>query len=118
MLTFVFAAPVRMRHAGRASIAIETDCDRPPPYQDIPARGFDGPRERARQPLRAAADEAAARTEIAALGERKEHPPQGIGIVMIVGEIGGERAFDGLVVPEGAREHLAKRALPVAHQRS
>jgi len=35
---------------------------------------------------------------------------------MVVGEIGAERALDGLVVREGAREHFAERTPPVAHQ--
>src|SRR6202030_4492339 len=42
---------------------------------------------------------------------------QRIRIVVVVGEIGGERTFDRLVVPEGPRKDLAQRAPPVTHQR-
>ena len=68
--------------------------------------------------LPAALDEAAAGAEVAALGEREEHPPQRIGIVVVIGEIGGERAFDGFVVPEGAIEHVRHRRPPIADQRA
>jgi hypothetical protein len=47
---------------------------------------------------RAALHETAAAQQIASLRHRKENPPQRHRVVVIIGKIGRQRAFDGFVV--------------------
>src|SRR5258708_33595091 len=67
---------------------------------------------------RAAADIAAAGGQISALRHREQDPPHGVGIVMPIGEIGGQRTFQRLVAAERPIEDLADRSPPIANQRS
>src|SRR6266481_10167025 len=83
-------------------------------HQYLYAGQLDGAGKRAGEPLRTALHVTATGQEIASLRDREEDPPQGRGVVVIIGEIGGQRAFDGFVVAEDPVQLLRQRQAPVA----
>ena len=49
--------------------------------------------------------------------DAEQNPPQRVGIIVPIGKIGGQRAFDRLVAAERTIEELRDGPMPVAHHR-
>ena len=97
-----------------AALLVQRDAADNATYQHVAAGDPHGAGQRARKPLRATLHETAAAQQITSLRHRKEDPPQRGGVVVIIGEIGRQRAFDRFVVAENPVELLRQRQPPVA----
>ena len=95
-----------MRDGADPAASIKCELSDDAAYQQPAAGVPDRAGERAGEALRAALHIAAAALQIAALRHREEYPPQGAGIVVKIGEVGGERAFYGFIVAEDPVELL------------
>ena len=95
-------------------VGVQHDAADDAPHQHIAAGRLDGAGQRARQPLRTALHVAAAALQVATLRKREIDPPQRGRVVMEIGQVGGDRAFDSFVVAEHVVELLRERQCPVA----
>jgi hypothetical protein len=101
-----------MDNAQWALVLINEDLSCLSAEQDLAPGSFERAKERMTQALRAATDVTAARTDVSALCECKQHPPKGFRIVVPIREIGRESAFHGLIVTEGSIEPFGDRETP------
>jgi hypothetical protein len=69
------------------------------------------------EPHRTVADISTAGGQISALCDGEQNPPQRVGIIVPIREIGGQRAFDRLVAAECAIEDLRDGTMPVTDHR-
>ena len=101
-----------------ATVPIDCDLRHQAPEQDFAAGRFDGPGERVAQALGATPDLAATRAQVSALRDGERDPPQRAGIIVIIGEVGGESALHRFVVAEAAIKALCGRKAPAFHHRT
>ncbi len=106
-----------MHDTGRAAAGVESNVGRLAAQHDLAARLRRRVGQCMAEPPRAAADIASAAGQISALRDREQDPPHRVGIVVPIGEIGGQRTFQRLVATERPIEDLADRSPPIANQR-
>jgi hypothetical protein len=95
-----------------ATVPIDCDLRHRAPEQDFAARRLDGPGKRVAQALGATPDVATARAQVSALRDGEKDPSQRAGIIVIIGEVGGESALHCFVVAEAAVKPLCDRKAP------